>query len=150
MLKTALKPAAEVFDFPVFRKASEVLDAARKVIRNKRRWITGNYAVDVNNESVGCQKKDKDRSYAVAFCAMGAVRFVNGPAEKSASQFLAMAAAIESKNAVLKGKELVYADGTESYYPEEDDVTGFNDANSHKDALKMFARAIRMAKAAGK
>jgi hypothetical protein len=134
-----LKPACEVFKFPKFKKASEVLEAARKVIRSEKRWATGELAFTAEFDEddmniVPCKTRAKQ---AMAFCALGAVQFVDGPAERSATAFLREA-----------GKHIIYGEDRSDIVAEDHHIFKVNDEMGHKPALKMFSLAIRAAKKA--
>lgn len=118
------------------KKASLVLQAARKIIRNEERWTEGALARDQDGNDCGTKSKQ-----AVAFCALGAVTRINGPAQKSAVAFLREAARTVF-NADMICKEVGPAN--------TQDIFNVNDDMGHKDTLKMFALAIRRAKKAGK
>lgn len=108
------------------KKASEVLEAARKIIRNEKRWTQQEFAVDDMGDS--CSTRSK---HARAFCALGAVRRINGPAQKSATAYLREAA-----------KTLLNTTGQAS----NDLIFHVNDSQGHTETLKMFGLAIRAAK----
>jgi len=124
--------------YPKFKKASQALAAARDLIRNEERWVQNDLAVKTIYKGTGyeqhraCSTKSPN---AEAFCALGAVRRVNGPAEKSATAFLRQAAA-------------KLLDETDT--PINADIFTVNDEYGHKETLKMFSLAIKAAKKAGK
>jgi hypothetical protein len=133
-----MKPAIEVFKPKKFKKASEALAFALKIIRNPKRWVEGYLAVTDERDDDGDYKNCSTKSkYAVAFCALGAVRFVNGPAQKSAEGFLREA-----------GKAITRPDDDDT--PEEQDIFDVNDNLGHEKAIQMFKLAIKKAKKAGK
>ena len=124
--------------YPKFKKASQALAAARDLIRSEKRWTQNDLAVKTiykgtdYEQTKACSTKSPN---AVAFCALGAVKRVNGPAEKSATAFLRQAAA----------KFLDEADT-----PINEDIFTVNDVWGHESTLKMFSLAIKSAKKAGK
>lgn len=161
---SVLVPAAQAFKFPKYRRASEVLQQAREILRHEERWITGDlakaqepiYAEDpqsgeitkdlVGVDSVEC---DTDSKEAVAFCALGAVNFVNGPAERSATAFLRQAA-----HRLSNPRELPQSAPSIDEFHDDDDIFMVNDdggsKRNHKRVLRMFSMAIASAKKAEK
>jgi len=118
-----------------YQTARAALTAALKLIQKPGRWAQYEFAVNCDGVRV---KKIRSKS-SVAFCALGAVKFIDGPGEKKASRLLARAA-----------YELIEGDITD-----EDDVTekSIFDVNDNKDVktsrrqvIQMFKRAIAMAK----
>jgi hypothetical protein len=171
-----LKPAIEVFHFPKFTKASEVLTAAKQVIQDERRWTREKLAetqvpemydgkiVGIEIESCAARVPKSGKSKAIAFCALGAVQFVNGPAEKEATKFLKMAAAIDLRKAAIDkktGQLMGLDDGDRAqddegnmipwvYRLDDYDIFTVNDEEGdHKRVLGMFSLAIKLAKKAG-
>lgn len=121
-----------------YTKASEALQAARNLIRDTVRWTRGSLAVrHVGGYLVECGTKAKQ---AEAFCALGAVKRVNGPAERSATAFLREAAlhTLQSQGARPEDTK-----GANHHIFSVNDTERFG---GHKSVLKMFARAIRQAK----
>lgn len=148
----ALKPACEVFKPKKFKKASEALTFARSILSKPGRWIEGALAGKRLDEEyvehgveassvTECKVKGKD---AQAFCALGAVQFVNGPAQKLAEKYL--------RNAALETRVKQGDDRDEVSDPETPDSNIFhvNDDLGHKLTIKMFNLAIRTAKKDGK
>jgi len=130
-----------------YTKASDALRAARDLIRNKNRWTTGDLAVKYrDNETHRCTTKSKD---AVAFCALGAVKRVNGPAEKAAIAFL-RAAGLHLRAQLASGESKVFYTPEPPYTVGDQDIFSINDDYGHEYVLRMFSRAIRQAKKAGK
>lgn len=124
-----------------FKKASLALQAARALIRSEKRWTQGELAVRArryynafihDQPTVRCSTKAKN---ATAFCALGAVKRINGPAERRATAFLRQAGLKIVKNAVGEGSD--------------QDIFAVNDDMGHEATLKMFTLAIRQAKKAG-
>lgn len=70
------------------RTVVEALKAARELIRPYDRWVTGYLAVDGNGRDLETSVKSPE---AEAFCALGALRRVNGKFQKDATKFLALA-----------------------------------------------------------
>lgn len=137
---TVLKPAKEVFNFPKFTLASEALIAAKRIIQDERRWVTSELAVMQELDSrengklivvdvVACGTKAKN---AVAFCALGALQFVNGPAQRKAIGFLREA-----------GKKILGKDEVRN-----NSIMSVNDELGHRDTMRMFTLAINAAKKA--
>jgi hypothetical protein len=81
---------------------------------------------------VRCSTKSK---HATAFCALGAVQHVNGPAQRSATAFLREAAAVITGSGEPRMNE---------------DIFIVNDEMGHPYVLKMFKLAIKRAVAADK
>jgi hypothetical protein len=130
-----------------YKTALQNLEAARKLIRPFRRWTTNDLAIKNvekdefgNLTGVSCSPKNK---HAEAFCALGAVKHVNGPGEKKALNLLRIAAL---QIAVAEGE----ADPTDK--PNNDHVIRINDVDqdkeTHRNVLALFRRAIRLAKKA--
>lgn len=124
-----------------FTKASEALFAAKNLIKDKRRWVQ--YALAVKTGKgyfwetrilIPCSTKAKN---AVAFCALGAVKRINGPAEHEATVFLREA-----------GLYIRYKRPRRN--PKTEDILFVNDIKGHKATMKMFHRAILQARKAGK
>lgn len=145
-----LKPAIKVFKTKKFKKASEALAFAKSIISKPGRWVQDNFAVsydfdqleDLKLMSFGdlsinvCEVKSKN---AEAFCALGAVQFVNGPAQKQAEKFLREAAAVVSRNKKTDP----------DYQSTNNDIFEVNDLQGFEDTKKMFTIAIRNARKAG-
>ena len=137
-----MKPAP-VFE-KKFKKASDALQAALGLFRNPKRWTQGHLAI---SDGYACSTKSKN---AEAFCALGAVKRVNGPAEKSATAFLREAA----KQILIDSKMYPVVAITEK--PKNEHIFTLNDyvedsPNSNKTlnkVRKMFRLAIKNAKLA--
>lgn len=108
-------------------RASEVLEAARKIIRNEKRWVSHDLAVDA--AGVTCPTTSKQ---AQAFCALGAVRRINGPQQRAATAYLRQAANVVS--------------GATESRPTNDTIFHVNDTLGHPETLKMFQLAIKAAR----
>jgi hypothetical protein len=123
-----------------YKKASEALAAAKALIGNKKRWIQGYLAARRIKPDVvkSCPTKSK---HAEAFCALGAVKRVNGPAERAATAFLR-----EAATAMLRKRGAHYDDS------QLRDIFEINDSEkgrAYASVMAMFKRAIRQAKLAG-
>jgi hypothetical protein len=123
-----------------FEKASQALQAARKLISDKKRWVRDYLAVrkDEWMGRVACSTKSKN---AEAFCALGAVKRVNGPAERAATAYLRQAAL-----------RYLQVNGTsDDEKPVNKHIFKVNDNKryGHKHVLKVFTNAIRRAKKDG-
>ena len=112
------------------KEAIEALKDARALIRKESHWAQHDLAVDDSGRSCGVKSKR-----AVAFCALGAVNRINGPAEKTASVFL-REAAFSAMNR------------PEGYRLTDGDIFAVNDDLGHSATLKMFTSAIQAAKKA--
>jgi len=153
-----LKPAIEAFHFPKFTKASEVLAAARQIIRDERRWTRHDLAVfykedlehsgEVVASACAARVPKSGKSKATAFCALGAVKFVNGPAERAAVKFLATAAAIDRGTVTLNSKTGKVIPNLGDH-PNMDDIFSINDESGHWHVMAMFKLAIKLARKAG-
>jgi len=132
-----MKPARQAFKIEKYKKPSEALKKALDIIRRPGRWITGELAVEFDSEGNQhtCSTKAKN---AEAFCALGAVRFVNGPAQKSAEGFLREAGKI------IGGFEHKERDA------DDNDIFHVNDSMGLIDTIRMFKLAIKNARKAGK
>ena len=143
---TILEPAVKVFQFPKFKLASEALTQAMNIIRDTRRWTQSELAVSqeiskVDGQTVvldteSCETKAKN---AVAFCALGAVEFVNGPAQRRAVAFLREA----GKKVCITEKEALPDDEAGN-----DHIFFINDEVGHRATMRMFTLAIKAAKKA--
>jgi hypothetical protein len=143
-----LKPAAQAFKIKKYRKPSEALKKALDILTRPGRWITGELAVsfddgDPEKDCVQCSTKAEKKT-AMAFCALGAVRFVNGPAQKSAEGFLREA-----------GKQIRYEKKYDQKYidnikADENNIFHVNDWMGFDATIEMFKLAIKNARAAGK
>jgi hypothetical protein len=174
LLPDYLKPARKVFKFPKFKKASEALAEALKIISTEGRWVQSNLAATLPDDEerandagldVGelkplktlsakevkdllfssemeCDTKSKD---AMAFCALGAVQFVNGRAQKSAEGFLREAAV--RLRAILAGEKALEEDIMRA---DDEDIFHINDELGLKETKRMFRMAIKAAQKAGK
>jgi hypothetical protein len=125
-----------------FKKASEVLQAARQLIRDIHRWTTGDLAIrtDFQGRKSSCSTRAKN---AEAFCALGAVRRVDGPAQRSATAFLREAALRIQQS---YGREIHTTKAV------DDNIFAVNDTSvygGHKTVLRMFTNAIRQARRTG-
>jgi len=107
------------------KQAVENLTKARKLIKDENNWTTGYLALDIDGNEVSPRSKK-----AVAFCALGAVRHIDGPGEKKAIKFL-----IE----VANGR-------TGQNYKDSTSIFEVNDEGEHADTIDMFTQAIRLAK----
>lgn len=130
----------------LYKSALANLEAARKLIRPFKHWTVGQLAVRPVDDGYGevtlreCSPKNKN---ATAFCALGAVRHVNGPGEKKALNLLRIAALqIQVKDGEAGRDEK----------PRNDHVISINDLEdskeNHRRVLKLFSRAIKLAKRA--
>ncbi len=146
-----------------YKKASSVLKAAASIIRNPKHWVTGYEAVrearpnesswhtttrTIAGEHVEVAMCNTKADCAIAFCAMGAVKRINGPAERSALAYLREAGLyVANQNAKATGRPIDKTKKPMNYH-----IFNINDGRQygHKQVLKMFARAIRRAKADGK
>jgi hypothetical protein len=154
MSKTCALPKSV---FPLkFKVKSPVhaLQLARELIRPYRNWTVGFLAVRRDPQSLPHDTRLqwlKDMSEfrvkpksakAEAFCALGALKRVNTKHAKKAERYLAQAASI------ILGKDPDHAATS--------DILQINDSSkrdyfSHRQVLKMFTRAIKLAeKAEGK
>lgn len=117
-----------------YKKASNALKAAKKLISNSKHWTQEDWAVTYRD---GHRRRCSPKSpHAEAFCALGAVKRVNGPAEKSATAFLQQAAeTITGCHRVLRNNNNIFT---------------INDTKGHEATMEMFTRAIKAALAAGK
>ena len=72
-----------------YKTALGNLTAAYRLLQRKGAWTQKSLAVDCHYKELN----DNIRSgRAVAFCAMGAVKFIDGPGEKKAAELLIQAA----------------------------------------------------------
>lgn len=135
-----VKPAREVFKFPKFSKASQALTAALEIISTPNRWVRTAMAITTNKfgNKAECGVKSKN---AEAFCALGAVRFVNGPAQRSATAFLRRAA---------YNIRHVADETTNPLMLRDDGIFSVNDNEGLAATKKMFRRAIKAAIKEGK
>lgn len=120
------------------------LQLARKLIGPYKRWTVGmlgttNPEENLYGDMVGEEVKPKSAK-AEAFCALGALQRVNTRHYKKALPFLQKAAAI------MQGRE-----EDESFF-KNDDIFAVNDvsrdAETHRNVLKMFTKAIQLARRA--
>lgn len=114
----------------LYKSALENLQQANRLLR-KNRWTERDLAVDCNGKS--CTPRSPE---AHAFCALGAVRHVNGPGERKAVDIL-IEAAKEELTAIYPGYLI---------FDNENDIFTINDYNGYDAVKSMFRRAIRMAK----
>jgi hypothetical protein len=130
-----------------YKTALQNLEAARKLIRPFRRWTTNDLAIkNVEKTEFGdfkgvpCKPKNK---HAEAFCALGAVKHVNGPGEKKAVNLLRIAAL---------QMQIAEGDAEPTEKPANNHIFSINDADqdkeNHRRVLRLFTRAIRLAKKA--
>jgi hypothetical protein len=126
--------------FPKFKRASEALAAAKKLIRPLSRWTKYQLAMretEEKGEFVSCRTTSKD---AVAFCALGALRRVDGPVYRVARAYLREAC-----------KQIIdphgYDVGNGDNY-----IFKVNDRGSygHESVMEAFTSAIKAAKRDGK
>jgi hypothetical protein len=126
-----------------FRKASEALQAARQLISDTKRW-TRNYLAIRKEDGlkIVCSTKSKN---AEAFCALGAVKHVNGPAERSAVSYL--------REAALRHLQSFGAEKESTTLAKNVHIFDVNDGQGkyrgHKNVMKIFVDAIRRAKKDG-
>ena len=118
-----------------YKTALGNLTAAYRLLQRKGAWTQNSFAVDCHYKEL---KDDNIRSgRAVAFCAMGAVRFIDGPGEKKAAELLSQAAS-----------KILY--GQSSRRLVEGDVFDINDGENKERAKKrvfrMFEKAIAEAR----
>lgn len=176
---TVMKPAREVFKLPKYEKASDVLVAAKKILSHEERWISDylaraqevTYEEDSESkiEEIDTRKCSTKSKEATAFCALGAVQFVNGPMERSATAFLREAAALLNEGVVEKNG-LLYkvsedADGDAKIISKRattgkslsndaifdvNDNDDFKERERYKRVLAMFTMAIKRARKAEK
>lgn len=119
-----------------YKTALGNLTAAYRLLQRKGAWTQKSFAVDCHYKEL---IDDNIRSgRAVAFCAMGAVKFIDGPGEKKAAELLSQAA-----SKILYGQ---------FRSPVEDDVNVFginddeNKARAKKRVFRMFEKAIAEAR----
>lgn len=129
-----------------FKKASQALAAAKELIRPMKRWTQGSLAVKFigkgdDRQTLACKTKAKK---AEAFCALGAVKRINGPAERAATAFLRQAASAMQGDFALQSETDIFEINDEGEGSGRVAV-----ARSHRRVLRMFDRAIKAAKAAG-
>lgn len=127
--------------FPLkFKVKSPVhaLELARQLIRPFRRWTTGVLA----EAEIGTGEIPPKSARAEAFCALGALERVNTKHAKKAKMFLARAAAIFTDGEDSKECWMI------------DNIFDVNDngriKETHCRVLKMFTKAIHLAKAEGR
>lgn len=141
--------------FPVkFHVKSPVhaLKLARKLIRPFKNWTVGELAVrtikDTYIDAFGQKQTGTDiegvepkSPKAEAFCALGALKRVNTKHAKAAQKFLELAAF-----------KILDIDPSDS--PCDENIFDLNDGSgskqNHKEVLKMFTLAIKLAKRAAK
>ena len=137
-----MKPAIETFKIEKYKKASDALTAALRIISRPNRWTRGTQAVKFEDGfMITCETKAEKKT-AEAFCALGAVDFVNGPAQKSAEYFLREA-----------GKVIMAEEGGYDvpFRPAvNQDIFDVNDDLGLEQTRKMFKLAIKNARKAGK
>lgn len=116
-----------------YKTPREALKAAYAIIKNPKHWSQGALARDCHNEELPQVRTPK----SVAFCAMGAVLFVNGPGERKAIRLLSEVASEIAKNELaedLEGPDAVFI------------VNDYGDKKkARKLILKMFKRSIELA-----
>lgn len=133
-----------------FKKASDALIAAKELIKPIKRWTQGELAVKFVDEGYyegpvarRCSTSAKE---AEAFCALGAVRRVDGPAERSATAFLREAAfTMIPKD--QREREDYHRNSDSCIFEVNDGET--DKVKAHRRVLRMFNKAIKAAKAAG-
>lgn len=116
------------------------LELARQLIRPFRHWTVGALAVNKEGIAGGSEHELQPKSpRAEAFCALGALKRVNTRHQKKAEHFLKLAAF-----------QMLEKGGYQN--PLVDDIFSINDVardkETHRSVLKMFTRAIRLAKKA--
>jgi hypothetical protein len=114
--------------FKLYRTAVQNLTAARNLIRNH--WAKNALAKDCNGKQ--CPVKSER---AEAFCALGAVKRINGPGEKAAIKILRLAAKEE-----LRARKKKFFSFNNAL------IFTVNDSIGKKAVLSMFRRAIAIAK----
>ena len=131
--------------FPVkfrVRSPRHALELARDLIRPINNWTTGELARMRDPEDPECFPSVQVKSpKAVAFCALGALQRVNTRHQKRAQEFLERAAA-----AVFRPEDSPR--DLENFPPSETDIFDVNDELDHYNVLRMFRRAITLAKRA--
>lgn len=95
----------------------ETLIAARDLIKDEARWARGWYARDETGANV-----EADNPKAVAWCAMGALKKVDGPFEWNAVNALATVCSKRPNGSILRT----------------------NDFGGHTEILACFEEAIRL------
>ena len=105
------------------KTAVGALKAAMRLIGNKKRWTTGNFAVNKHDVQV-----DPLKNTAIAWCALGSLQKVDGPREYDAKLFL--------EEAALKKYRT--------------DPATINDILGHRAVMTMFRHAIKRAERAAR
>jgi hypothetical protein len=123
-----------------YRTAKGNLTAALAIISRKGRWVQGQFLVDCDGNRLGTARSAK----AVAFCALGAIQFVNGPGEKEARRCLIQAATEmkreESPRLIFELSEgNIFEINDEGFLSDEGEINGL------KNVQRMFRRAIEIA-----
>jgi hypothetical protein len=122
------------------KSPSHALALARALVGPFRRWTTDMLATDDPDATYTGEISPKD-ARAQAFCALGALRRVNTKHEKRAEYFLQKAAAFMRYGTDIEGFN-------------QDDIFEVNDRvrnkETHGKVLKMFTKAIQLAKKAEK
>lgn len=124
--------------FPLkFKVKSPVhaLELARTLIRPFRRWTVGALAVASINDTMEISPKS---AKAEAFCALGALERVNTKHGRKAQKYLEQAACL------VKGEEIEGHCDTDIFDVNDNGRT----IETHRAVLKMFAKAIHLAKVA--
>lgn len=113
---------------------ADTLRRARALIAEPDRWVKGVYATSDPTEPEE-HEVPLDSPRAVAWCAIGAVRRVDGPYEQLALEALA---------------DAIAPDRRWSYTPTTTTIYQFNDASrrKHTGLLQKFDRAIKAAEKA--
>lgn len=115
------------------RTVSDVLAGAYELIRYKKQWATGDFALDAKGRYVSPNSKK-----AVRFCAIGAVHRSAGRASRLYKR------ATELLNSVALGDAFCFCDDGEEH------IYHLNDELGHTEVKKMFLKAIKAAKANGR
>lgn len=121
----------------LYKSALANLKAAWAILRNRKRWTQGYPNVDCNGQELANRRSDK----SIAFCALGAVQFVNGPGEKKATVLL--------RNAALEVLRKEHPNRCPS--SGNSDIFNVNDYSGDEDVAYenvrlMFKKAIKAAK----
>ncbi len=126
--------------FPVKFKVKSVvhaLELAKGLIRPFKHWTIGLLAATGVTDEFNGYKENEKSPRAEAFCALGALRRVNTKYGRKAEKFLQEAAGI------ILGNDTA---------PNPGDIfrvnDGVRDKKTHRTVLKMFTKAIRLAKKA--
>jgi hypothetical protein len=148
-----------------YKTALGALRAAYRLISKPKHWTQDTFAKDCHGESVlnsdNCSvlklsdplRKDIRSEESVAFCAMGAVIYVNGPGERKAIKTLikaGQAMKAEALNRISKSEYRESDTWAESAGEGASAVFSINDYEERRIARKnvklLFQRAIRLAR----